>query len=120
MPRRIPDYPDAFAGWNAISSFGSLISVVATVLFGYIIYHIFAYGTTVNNNPWAVPSYFVSTEQFENETKYKLITECERISVIGSIYCAFYLVYFKIKYNVPDNGSFYQEKLKEYKNPMEQ
>ena len=69
MPRRIPDYPDAFAGWNAISSFGSLISVVATVLFGYIIYNIFAYGTTVNNNPWAVPSYFVSTEQFENETE---------------------------------------------------
>ena len=69
MPRRIPDYPDAYAGWNTISSFGSLISVVATVLFGYIIYHIFAYGTTVNNNPWAVPSYFVSTEQFENETE---------------------------------------------------
>ena len=69
MPRRIPDYPDAFAGWNAISSFGSLISVVATVLFGYIIYHIFAYGTTVNNNPWAVPSYFVSTEQFYSETE---------------------------------------------------
>lgn len=42
MPRRIPDYPDAFSGWNVISSFGSLISVIATVLFGYIIYDIFA------------------------------------------------------------------------------
>jgi len=68
MPRRIPDYPDAFAGWNAISSFGSIISVVATVLFGYIIYDIFVNGKEVNNNPWAVPSYFTSFTQFENET----------------------------------------------------
>lgn len=38
MPRRIPDYPDAFAGWNYISSIGSLISVASIVLFIYIIY----------------------------------------------------------------------------------
>jgi heme/copper-type cytochrome/quinol oxidase subunit 1 len=68
MPRRIPDYPDAFAGWNAVSSYGSLISVLATVLFGYIIYDIFANGKEVNNNPWAVPSYFTSISHFENET----------------------------------------------------
>ena len=69
MPRRIPDYPDAFAGWNAISSYGSLISVVATVLFGYIIYDFFANGKAVNNNPWLVPSYFTSTSEFNNETQ---------------------------------------------------
>jgi heme/copper-type cytochrome/quinol oxidase subunit 3 len=38
MPRRIGDYPDAFAGWNLISSFGSIVSVVATVLFLTILY----------------------------------------------------------------------------------
>ena len=69
MPRRIPDYPDAFAGWNAISSYGSLISVVATVLFGYIIYDIFDNGKAVNNNPWLVPSYFTSTSEFNNEAQ---------------------------------------------------
>src|SRR5215469_2102552 len=63
MPRRIPDYPDAFAGWNAISSFGSLISVVATVLFGYIIYDIFANQGVSSNNPWHVPSYFSNEGQ---------------------------------------------------------
>jgi len=48
MPRRIPDYPDAFAAWNAINSFGSLVSVVATALFGYILYDILVNGKPVN------------------------------------------------------------------------
>ena len=69
MPRRIPDYPDAFSGWNAVSSFGSIISVVATALFAYIIYDIFVNGKEVNNNPWAIPSYFTSTVQFNNEAQ---------------------------------------------------
>ena len=38
MPRRIPDYPDAYSGWNAIASFGSYISSVATLFFFYIVY----------------------------------------------------------------------------------
>jgi heme/copper-type cytochrome/quinol oxidase subunit 1 len=40
MPRRIPDFPDHFAGWNTISSFGSTISVCSVVLFIYISYNI--------------------------------------------------------------------------------
>jgi len=69
MPRRIPDYPDAFSVWNAVSSFGSLISVVATILFSYIIYDLFVHGKEVKNNPWAIPSFFVSLFKFENETQ---------------------------------------------------
>jgi cytochrome c oxidase subunit 1 len=68
MPRRIPDYPDAFAAWNAISSFGSLVSVVATVLFGYIIYDILVNGKPVDANPWAVPAFFQSTPEFWMES----------------------------------------------------
>lgn len=33
MPRRIPDFPDAFAGWNAIPSYGPYMSLLGTVLF---------------------------------------------------------------------------------------
>lgn len=29
MPRRIPDYPDAYAGWNAVATFGSYITTVS-------------------------------------------------------------------------------------------
>jgi len=65
MPRRIVDYPDAYAGWNLIRSIGSIISVVATIIFGYIIYDIYANGKVVNNNPWLMPSFFSSL--FNNE-----------------------------------------------------
>lgn len=64
MPRRIPDYPDAFAQWNQISSFGSIVSVIATVLFGYIIFDLFTNGKIANNNPWAIPSYFSSAMDY--------------------------------------------------------
>src|SRR6056297_196019 len=43
MPRRIPDYPDAFWGWNVISSIGAYISVASSFLFvGIAIYTLVA------------------------------------------------------------------------------
>jgi len=53
MPRRVPDYPDAFAGWNAVASFGSLISTVSIVLFFYIAYITLTAGERVSaKNIW--------------------------------------------------------------------
>jgi len=40
MPRRIPDYPDAFAGWNLVASVGAMISFFGTLLFVYIVFEI--------------------------------------------------------------------------------
>jgi cytochrome c oxidase subunit 1 len=58
MPRRISDYPDAFAGWNLVSSFGSIISVVATVLFLYIVYVQLVEGNATSRYPWLTPQFF--------------------------------------------------------------
>lgn len=67
MPRRIPDYPDAFSGWNAISSFGSLVSVIAILLFCYIIYDLFVNQTSSPNNPWYMPSFYTNSNELINE-----------------------------------------------------
>jgi heme/copper-type cytochrome/quinol oxidase subunit 1 len=41
MPRRIPDYPDAYTPYNYIASFGSLISLIASIFFIYLLIDIF-------------------------------------------------------------------------------
>ena len=58
MPRRISDYPDAFAGWNLISSFGSIISVVATGLFLHVTYLQLTVGKAVSRYPWTTPQFY--------------------------------------------------------------
>ena len=37
MPRRIPDFPDAYSGWNSIASFGSYLSALGTVWFFLVV-----------------------------------------------------------------------------------
>ena len=63
MPRRISDYPDGFAGWNLVSSFGSIISVAATVLFLYVLYEQLVYGKAANRYTWQTSEFYVDTLQ---------------------------------------------------------
>jgi cytochrome c oxidase subunit 1 len=63
MPRRISDYPDAFYGWNLISSIGSIVSVIATWYFLTIVYKQLTEGEAVSRYPWLIPQMFTDTFQ---------------------------------------------------------
>jgi cytochrome c oxidase subunit I len=52
MPRRIPVYPDAFAGWNFVSSIGAFISYGSTLFFIFIVFHTLFAGKRVGANYW--------------------------------------------------------------------
>jgi len=66
QPRRILDYPDAYAGWNAIASFGSYLSALSALHFFYIVYLTLAKSEPVSNNPWA------SVDPTETRTSYQI------------------------------------------------
>ena len=71
MPRRISDYPDAFWGWNFVSSVGSLISVIATWLFLHILYMQLIEGKAIIRNPWLTPSFYIDTLQYYLTRSYE-------------------------------------------------
>jgi cytochrome c oxidase subunit 1 len=52
MPRRIPDYPDAFTGWNQISTIGAYIAGLATVFFLWVVIRTLWAGERAPANPW--------------------------------------------------------------------
>jgi heme/copper-type cytochrome/quinol oxidase subunit 1 len=58
FPRRYSDFPDGYAEWNLISSVGSMISVVAVLVFVYVIYRTLTDGVVVGNNYWRSPELF--------------------------------------------------------------
>ena len=52
MPRRIPDYPDVYAGWNYISSIGSYIGAASALFFVYLVWYSLKYGKPVGDKQW--------------------------------------------------------------------
>jgi cytochrome c oxidase subunit 1 len=52
LPRRYPDFPDAFAGWNYVSSIGSYITGVGALLFVFIVIQTLTKGRRVEANYW--------------------------------------------------------------------
>jgi heme/copper-type cytochrome/quinol oxidase subunit 1 len=43
MPRRIPDFPDAYSQWNYVSSVGSIISIISSIYFFVVVVNALAY-----------------------------------------------------------------------------
>jgi cytochrome c oxidase subunit 1 len=52
MPRRISDYPDAFAGWNMVASIGAFISFASTLFFVFVVLNTLFSGKRAAANPW--------------------------------------------------------------------
>ena len=52
MPRRYPDYPDAYAGWNMVSSFGAYLSFAGAILFVLLLVYTLTSGRRVAENYW--------------------------------------------------------------------
>ncbi len=52
MPRRYVDYPDAFAGWNFVSSIGSYISAAGVIVFLGGVVYAFVKKVPAGDNPW--------------------------------------------------------------------
>ena len=54
MPRRTVDYPEAFHGWNEVSSYGSYIAGVGLLVFFVGVAEAFIKKRAAGNNPWGV------------------------------------------------------------------
>jgi cytochrome c oxidase subunit I len=52
MPRRYPDYPEAFAGWNFVSSIGSYVSGIGMLVFLFVVYRTFTSKVPLASNYW--------------------------------------------------------------------
>lgn len=92
MPRRIPDYPDAYTYWNAVASVGSFVSLVGLLVFFAVIYHVFDSEAYVFNNKFFDGKYYVG---FWNSDRRVLFVQrvfnpfSFKVSALGFKYSAF-------------------------------
>ena len=61
MPRRISDYPDGFAEWNFICTFGSNLSVVGLMIFLAVVAEVVGGGQNIDTQRRKVPEFSVES-----------------------------------------------------------
>ena len=52
LPRRLADYPEAFAPWNFVASIGAYIGFASTLFFVFVVFHTLFAGNRAGANPW--------------------------------------------------------------------
>jgi len=79
-PRRIPDQADYYQGWNEIATWGSSISIIATLLFFYIIFDMFVYGKAGRKAPYVI-KVLTQMQLFELLILQKKTTKLNTLSI---------------------------------------
>ena len=54
MPRRVADYPDAYAGWNYVASIGAFIAGFGVLIFLVAMAEAFVAKRRAGDNPWGI------------------------------------------------------------------
>jgi cytochrome c oxidase subunit 1 len=62
MPRRYIDYPDGYAGWNMVSSYGAYLSGAATLFFVVVVFYTLFFGRRAEANYWNAPPQCMTLE----------------------------------------------------------
>ena len=89
MPRRVPDYPDYYAGWNLMASWGSGISLFSTIIFFGVVFDMFVYGKSGRKAPYV----------------FKILTQMLLCKLLLSIYNKYNYTQVEI-YGMNNNISF--------------
>jgi len=103
MPRRIPDYPLAYANWNIVATFGSTASLVTALFFCYVVYDMLDTSfITTKRNPWRFYSSWPKTSEAIKFTavNHKKNTLVESVEAFTTRFLAFALLTDESVFNV--------------------
>lgn len=107
MPRRIADVPDFYQGWNEIATFGSSISLIATLVFFYVVYDLFVYGNQGLKSPYTLK--YITQMEFNpnfNNKYHVVVYENEKREIVKGFCFPLYMNFFSINYDVPTVWQF--------------